>query len=117
MLKDVLSVRPGSIVLFHANGRGLKTAETLPTIVQQLRARGYEFVTVGELLKAGVPEIEPTCFDKKPGDTDRYDGLAQRLEEIYRRARRTFVTRASTVRGAGPAREPGTISRRRGTVR
>jgi peptidoglycan/xylan/chitin deacetylase (PgdA/CDA1 family) len=67
------SVRPGSIVLFHANGRGWHTGAALPRIVASLRAQGYEFVTVSELLSEGRPVITPTCYDARPGDTDHYD--------------------------------------------
>jgi peptidoglycan/xylan/chitin deacetylase (PgdA/CDA1 family) len=65
--------KPGSIIVAHANGRGAHTAEALPLFVPQLRARGYEFVTVSELLAAGTPEIAPTCYERHPGDNDRYD--------------------------------------------
>jgi peptidoglycan/xylan/chitin deacetylase (PgdA/CDA1 family) len=44
--------KPGSIVIFHINGRGWTTAKTLPTIIENLTAKGMRFVTVGELLKA-----------------------------------------------------------------
>ena len=67
--------RPGSIVLMHANGRGHNTAAALPLLIPKLRAQGYQMVTVSELLAAGRPEIASTCFDAKPGDTDRYDRL------------------------------------------
>jgi peptidoglycan/xylan/chitin deacetylase (PgdA/CDA1 family) len=43
-------VRGGSIVVFHMNENGVRTAEVLPEIVAGLRAKGYELVTVGELL-------------------------------------------------------------------
>jgi peptidoglycan/xylan/chitin deacetylase (PgdA/CDA1 family) len=43
-------VHNGSIVLFHANGRGWHTAEALPIIIQDLRAEGYTFVTVSQLI-------------------------------------------------------------------
>jgi peptidoglycan/xylan/chitin deacetylase (PgdA/CDA1 family) len=66
-------VRPGSIVLMHANGRGWHTAEALPALIAGLRARGYTPVTVSDLLAAGTPEITSTCYDAHPGDTDRYD--------------------------------------------
>lgn len=66
-------VRPGSIVLAHANGRGWHTGEALPKILDRLSAEGYRFVTVGELLSRGRPVITPTCYDSKPGDTDKYD--------------------------------------------
>jgi peptidoglycan/xylan/chitin deacetylase (PgdA/CDA1 family) len=74
-------VRPGSIVLFHANGRGWWTDDALPAIIAALKARGYEFVTVTELLNAGEPEITASCYDRTEGDTDQYDGLARHLEE------------------------------------
>ena len=40
----------GSIVFMHMNGRGWHTAEALPVIIKQLRAKGYTFVTVSQLL-------------------------------------------------------------------
>ena len=67
--------RPGSIILAHANGRGWHTAEALPLALPLLRAKGFEFVTVSELLAAGRPVAENRCYDTRPGDTDRYDFL------------------------------------------
>jgi peptidoglycan/xylan/chitin deacetylase (PgdA/CDA1 family) len=70
---QVLSnVAPGSIVLFHANGRGWHTQGALPGIIAGLKARGYEFATVSELLAAGEPVTSPTCYDARPGDADRW---------------------------------------------
>lgn len=66
-------VRPGSIVLAHGNGRGFHTAAALPRLLDELTRRGYRFVTVSELLAAGRPVITETCYDARPGDTDRYD--------------------------------------------
>jgi len=40
----------GSIIIMHVNGRGWHSAEALPDIMQQLKAKGFEFVTVEELL-------------------------------------------------------------------
>lgn len=65
--------RPGSIIIAHANGRGYHTAAALPLALPKLKAAGYEFVTVSELLAAGTPVVEPRCYDSRPGDTDRYD--------------------------------------------
>ena len=46
------NVRPGSIVLLHPWYRGReRTRAAIPLIVQSLKDRGYEFVTVNELLK------------------------------------------------------------------
>jgi peptidoglycan/xylan/chitin deacetylase (PgdA/CDA1 family) len=42
--------RPGSIVVMHINHPRFATAEALPAIVTGLRARGFELVTVSELL-------------------------------------------------------------------
>jgi peptidoglycan/xylan/chitin deacetylase (PgdA/CDA1 family) len=47
--------RPGSIIIFHINGRGWKTAEALPEILRGLRARGLRFVSLAELLSLGPP--------------------------------------------------------------
>jgi hypothetical protein len=41
----------------------------------QLKAKGFEFVTVSELLAQGTPEISATCYDARPGDTDKYDAF------------------------------------------
>lgn len=76
------TVRPGSIIIFHANGRGWHTAEALRTILPELRARQFELVTVTELLNTpgARPVITQTCYENRPGDTDLYDGIAARLE-------------------------------------
>jgi len=47
--------RPGSIVVMHLNHPRFRTAEALPEIVAGLRARGFELVTVGELLGVAAP--------------------------------------------------------------
>jgi peptidoglycan/xylan/chitin deacetylase (PgdA/CDA1 family) len=44
--------RPGSIIVFHINGRGWKTAEALPSVITELRERGFRFVPLSELLAA-----------------------------------------------------------------
>lgn len=40
----------GSIVIMHMNGRGWNTAEALPAVINDLRSRGLELVTVSDLL-------------------------------------------------------------------
>jgi peptidoglycan/xylan/chitin deacetylase (PgdA/CDA1 family) len=78
-------VRPGAILIFHANGRGWHTAEALREIVPRLRQAGYKFRKVSELLKLAPEKIEKvsTCYDNKPGDSGRYDALAAKLELQY----------------------------------
>ncbi|WP_068620343.1 polysaccharide deacetylase family sporulation protein PdaB [Paenibacillus tuaregi] len=41
---------PGDIVLLHASDSCKQTHEALPIIIDELRKKGYEFVTVSELL-------------------------------------------------------------------
>ncbi len=38
--------RPGSILIFHLNGRGYSTAKALPGILRGLREKGYSFVAL-----------------------------------------------------------------------
>jgi peptidoglycan-N-acetylglucosamine deacetylase len=71
----VNEAKPGSIIVNHANGRGWHTAEALPIAIPKLKAKGYKFVTVSELLAMGKPVIAPECYDRKPGDVNRYDFL------------------------------------------
>lgn len=56
LVRNVLDrTRAGSIVIFHINGRGRKTAEALPEILRTLRDRGLRFVFLSDLL------AEPTA--------------------------------------------------------
>jgi hypothetical protein len=71
----IRNARPGSIIILHANGRGYHTAEALPIAIPALRAKGFEFVTISELIAAGKPVVAETCYDTHPGDTDKYDFL------------------------------------------
>ena len=64
--------KPGSIIIAHANGRGRNTAKALPLIIPKLRAKGYKFVTVSELLAAGEPVIANSCYENRPGDNAHY---------------------------------------------
>ena len=50
--KITTQAKPGSIILMHNGG---DVIELLPTIVTKLRNRGFEIVTVGELLREGKP--------------------------------------------------------------
>jgi len=71
----VNEAKPGSIIVNHANGRGWHTVEALPIAIPKLKAKGYKFVTVSELIAMGKPVITSECYDRKPGDTNRYDFL------------------------------------------
>ncbi|WP_414462747.1 polysaccharide deacetylase family protein [Hyphomicrobium sp. B1] len=71
----VNEAKPGSIVVNHANGRGWHTADALRIAIPKLKAKGYKFVTVSELMTMGKPVIKSECYDRKPGDVNRYDFL------------------------------------------
>lgn len=47
----VSKAHPGDIVLMHASDSVKQTHEALPQIIQELRNKGYEFVTVTDLLQ------------------------------------------------------------------
>jgi peptidoglycan/xylan/chitin deacetylase (PgdA/CDA1 family) len=51
------TVRKGSIIIMHANGRGWHTAEALPAIIEYLQNKGYSLVTISQLI--GLEPIKP----------------------------------------------------------
>ena len=66
-------VRPGSILLFHANGVPLNSHLLLERVVGLLRAKGYAFVTVSELLDMGQAEKVKDGYFNTPGDNLELD--------------------------------------------
>lgn len=49
--KNVLSkTKGGDIVLFHASDSAKQTADALPTIIKELKKKGYSFVSVSDML-------------------------------------------------------------------
>jgi len=44
-------VKPGDIILMHASDTCQQTDTALPQVIEGIRAQGYEFVTVSELLR------------------------------------------------------------------
>jgi peptidoglycan-N-acetylglucosamine deacetylase len=48
----------GSIVVFHMNENGARTAEVLPEVIKQLREKGFELVTVGQMLATADRKID-----------------------------------------------------------
>lgn len=44
-------IQAGSIIVLHVNGRGYATAQTVRDLVPALRARGYQFAKVSELVR------------------------------------------------------------------
>ena len=54
------NVKPGGIVLMHDGQPNLPTPKALGTIIEDLRAQGYSFVTIDELLRH--EEVKTTGF-------------------------------------------------------
>jgi len=51
-------VQPGAIILMHASDTCDRTPAALPAVIDGLRAKGYQLVTVSELLKYGPGVID-----------------------------------------------------------
>jgi peptidoglycan/xylan/chitin deacetylase (PgdA/CDA1 family) len=68
-------VRPGAIILMHANAVPQKTHLLVPRLVPELRKRGYEFVTVSELLEMGPAVTVTDGYFDEPGDNLYVDDL------------------------------------------
>jgi peptidoglycan/xylan/chitin deacetylase (PgdA/CDA1 family) len=70
------SARPGSIVIFHINGRGSFTKDALPPIIQKLRARGFRFVPLSQLLALPGGRAQPArkVMVRKAKDRARPEG-------------------------------------------
>ena len=58
--RTMTNVAPGDILIFHINGRGVHTAEALPSIVAALIEQGYKFVLVSDYIGQSHPRSEPT---------------------------------------------------------
>lgn len=69
----VHEVRPGSIVLMHANAVPKLTHQIVPIVVQELRRQGWRFVTISELLTMGEAESVTEGYFEKPGDNVQFD--------------------------------------------
>jgi len=55
----VSKAHPGDIVLMHASDSSKQTHEALPQIIDQLRDKGYEFVSVSDLMKQAQIDNKP----------------------------------------------------------
>jgi peptidoglycan/xylan/chitin deacetylase (PgdA/CDA1 family) len=85
MIEVVLAeTKPGSIVIFHINGRGPFTHEAILPIVEGLRRKGFDFVTVSSLLaehRNSLVRVKPARLGHRrskgaephPGDGEGHD--------------------------------------------
>lgn len=52
MVRQTLArTKPGEILIFHINGRGVHTADALPGIIDGLTQKGFKFVLVNDYLR------------------------------------------------------------------
>lgn len=59
IVKRVLDrVHPGAIILMHASDTCTQTPDALPRVLEGLKARGYELVTVSNLLEEGPGVVD-----------------------------------------------------------
>ncbi len=72
---NLRKVRPGAIILMHANAVPQKTQLLVPRLVQELRRQGYEFVTVSELLRLGPAVAVDDGYFDTPGDNRYVDEM------------------------------------------
>ncbi len=72
---NLKKLKPGAIILMHANAVPKKTQLLVPRLVPELRKLGYEFVTVSELLEMGPVETVRDGFFDTPGDNRYVDPL------------------------------------------
>jgi len=55
----VSKAHPGDIILMHASDTVTQTQDALPAIIDQLRAKGYQFETVSQLMKETTVSPQP----------------------------------------------------------
>lgn len=69
--KVMNNVKPGSIILMHTGAGASGTPGALPSMISKLKAQGYKFVTVSEMLKlpTGTPPSTGATYTVKAGDT------------------------------------------------
>jgi hypothetical protein len=58
----------GSIILLHGNNVPKYTLNFLKHLIPSLRKKGFECLTISELLETGVPVIVKKGYFLKPGD-------------------------------------------------
>ncbi|MFG6150077.1 LysM peptidoglycan-binding domain-containing protein [Halobacillus sp. B23F22_1] len=62
------NIVPGSIILMHTGAGASGTPEALPGIITSLKAQGYQFVMVSDLI-SGKPSASSRTYIVKAGDT------------------------------------------------
>lgn len=88
--------QPGSIVIFHINNRGPFTKEVLPDIIAGLRAKGFRFVTVSQLLS--LPDAVPVTAAEMSG-RGRPKSVEPKSAEVKAEARAEMKAKVDQGKG------------------
>lgn len=67
--KVLNNIVPGSIVLMHTGAGASGTPGALPNMISKLKAKGYTFVTVSEILNLPSAPVSGSKYTVKSGDT------------------------------------------------
>ncbi len=67
--KVLNNIVPGSIVLMHTGAGASGTPGALPNMISKLKAKGYKFVTVSEILNLPSAPVSGNKYTVKSGDT------------------------------------------------
>ncbi|WP_239457153.1 LysM peptidoglycan-binding domain-containing protein [Planococcus versutus] len=67
--KVLNNIVPGSIVLMHTGAGASGTPGALPNMISKLKAKGYKFVTVSEILNLPSAPVSGSKYTVKSGDT------------------------------------------------
>lgn len=92
-------VQNGSIIIMHMNTRGWHTAEALPAIIQELSDRGFQFVTVSQMLETLPPETATPASPDLDGTGSERDLEVSRSETTRLSRPRPFRTGACAAIG------------------
>ena len=105
--KVLNNIVPGSIVLMHTGAGASGTPGALPGMISKLKAKGYKFVTVSELLK--LPAAGGTTYTVKAGDT-LYSIAKKYNLTIAALAKANNITNYNLIRVGQVLTIPGTSS-------
>lgn len=80
--KVMQDVHKGNVILMHdSGGDRSETLEALPLIIEQLRAEGYQFVTISELMNKSRDDVMPPISSAERWKA-RFNGVAFSLVNL-----------------------------------
>ena len=83
IVSAVSRIRPGSIIIAHANGIGHKTAKALPKVIKKIKSQGYRFVTVTDLLTSAKKIVSKNSCYELPVTQKKSNGSIHNGKQKY----------------------------------